>query len=142
MCENDILDNKIELKQERTYKTKEYILRAHRNYYHKHKDDAESAKEAGDHFSYHMHMADHHGALADWHYSKGRNHAGDKHSEKAADHEMQAHAIKSVKKEEVAVNNVGDGNIAGTKGDAGKKAVMTKEPLKRQPLKNFKEFNK
>jgi hypothetical protein len=59
-----------------------------------HKDDAESAKEAGDKFSYHMHMADHHGALADWHYSKGRNDAGDKHAEKAGDHEMAAHAIK------------------------------------------------
>ena len=59
-----------------------------------HKDDAESAKEAGDKFSYHMHMADHHGALADWHYSKGRNDAGDKHAEKAGDHEMAAHAMK------------------------------------------------
>jgi hypothetical protein len=59
-----------------------------------HKDDASSAKEAGDHFSYHMHMADHHGSLADWHYSKGRNEAGDKHAEKAADHEMTAHEMK------------------------------------------------
>jgi hypothetical protein len=59
-----------------------------------HKDDADSAKEAGDHFSYHMHMADHHGVMADWHYSKGRNDAGDKHAEKAADHEMTAHAMK------------------------------------------------
>jgi hypothetical protein len=59
-----------------------------------HKDDAASAKEAGDHFSYHMHMADHHGSLADWHYSKGRNDAGDKHADKAADHEMAAHEMK------------------------------------------------
>ena len=67
------------------------------NHYEKaeqHKDDAESAKEAGDKFSYHMHMADHHGALADWHYSKGRDAAGDKHAEKAGDYEMAAHAIK------------------------------------------------
>jgi hypothetical protein len=105
-----------------------------------HKDDAESAKEAGDEFSYHMHMADHHGALADWHYSKGRNSAGDKHMGKAADHEMQAHAIKNVKKEEVAANNVGGGAIAGTQGDAGKKVVMTKEPLKRKAMPKFKSF--
>jgi hypothetical protein len=59
-----------------------------------HKDDAASAKEAGDHFSYHMHMADHHGSLADWHYSKGRNEAGDKHAAKAGDHEMAAHEMK------------------------------------------------
>jgi hypothetical protein len=36
-----------------------------------------------------------------------------------------------VKKEEVAANNVGDAKIAGTQGDAGKKSVMTKKPLKR-----------
>lgn len=42
-------------------------------------------------------------------------------------------------KEEVAANNVGGGNIAGTQGDAGKKAVMTKKPLKRQVIQ-FKEF--
>jgi hypothetical protein len=34
-------------------------------------------------------------------------------------------------KEEIAANNVGSGNIAGTQGDAGKKAVMNKKPLKR-----------
>lgn len=96
----------------------------------RHKEDAESAKEAGDHFSHHMHMADHHAALADWHYSKGRNAAGDKHAGKAADHEMAAHAVKKMK-EEVAANNVGGGNIAGTQGDAGKKPVMNKKPLKR-----------
>ena len=42
-------------------------------------------------------------------------------------------------KEEVAVNNVGGGAIAGTQGDAGKKSVTTKM-LKRKELKNFKEF--
>lgn len=41
MCENDILENKIELNQKRICKTKEYVLRAHRNYYNKHKDDPE-----------------------------------------------------------------------------------------------------
>ena len=47
---------------------------------------------------------------------------------------------KETTTEEVAANNVGCGCVAGTQGDAGKKAVMTKEPLKRQKLKNFKEF--
>lgn len=41
--------------------------------------------------------------------------------------------------EEVAANNVGGGNIAGTQGDAGKKAVMTDKPLKRRKI-DFKEF--
>lgn len=82
------------------------------NHYEKaeqHKDDAESAQEAGDKFSYHMHMADHHGALADWHYSKGRNDAGDKHAEKAGDHEMAAHAIK----EEAELNEAKKKPLAG-----------------------------
>lgn len=42
--------------------------------------------------------------------------------------------------EEVAANNVGGGAIAGTQGDAGKKVVMTKEPLKRKPLPKFKTY--
>jgi hypothetical protein len=42
--------------------------------------------------------------------------------------------------EEAPANNVGSGNIAGTQGDAGKKAVMTKEPLKRKKLTDFKEW--
>ena len=60
----------------------------------KHLDKATEAKRKGDMFSHHMHMAEHHGALADWHYSKGRDAAGDKHAEKAANHEMAAHAMK------------------------------------------------
>ena len=43
------------------------------------------------------------------------------------------------KKEDVAANNVGSGNIAGTQGDAGKKAVMTKKPMKRDIIQ-FKEY--
>jgi hypothetical protein len=60
----------------------------------KHLDASTEAKRKGDMFSYHMHLADHHGSMSDWHYSKGRNDAGDKHADKAADHEMSAHAMK------------------------------------------------
>lgn len=42
--------------------------------------------------------------------------------------------------EEVVANNVGGGSIAGTQGDAGKKVVMTKEPLKRKPIPKFKNY--
>ena len=59
---------------------------------------------------------------------------------KAAKKERQEREKKETTTEEVAANNVGGGAIAGTQGDAGKKAVMTKEPLKRQKLKNFKEY--
>ncbi len=55
---------------------------------------------------------------------------------------LMAHAAAQKAKqqnEEAPANNVGSGNIAGTQGDAGKKTVMTKKPLKRQVLQ-FKEF--
>jgi hypothetical protein len=48
-------------------------------------------------------------------------------------------AVDRLAKEEVAANNVGDGKIAGTQGDAGKKSVMTKPVLKRKVI-DFKEF--
>jgi hypothetical protein len=41
MCEIDSLDTNKEINSFREVKTKEYLLRAQRNYYHKHKDDAE-----------------------------------------------------------------------------------------------------
>lgn len=53
---------------------------------------------------------------------------------------MMAKEKKPAQREEVAANNVGDGNIAGTQGDAGKAAVMTKQPLRRKKLTDFKEW--
>ena len=41
MCDINVLDDKIDLNAERILKTKEYVLRAHRNYYQSHKDDVE-----------------------------------------------------------------------------------------------------
>jgi hypothetical protein len=54
----------------------------------------------------------------------------------------KGHKFKIVRavKEEVAANSVGGGAIAGTQGDAGKKSVMTKPPMKRQELKKFSFF--
>jgi len=43
-------------------------------------------------------------------------------------------------KEDVAANNVGDGNIAGMKGDAGKKVKMMSEPLRRKAMPKFKTY--
>jgi hypothetical protein len=40
----------------------------------------------------------------------------------------------------VPANNAGDGKIAGFAGDAGKKAVMTKKPLQRKTLQDFKKY--
>lgn len=46
--------------------------------------------------------------------------------------------MRTLAHEEVAVNSVSGGGVAGLQGDAGKKSVMTKPPMKRQ-LKSFKE---
>jgi len=70
-----------------------------------HLDKATEAKRKGDLFSYHMHLADHHDSMAEWHYSKGRDSAGDRHADKAAGHEMSAHEMKeqvSTKKKPLA----------------------------------------
>jgi hypothetical protein len=40
----------------------------------------------------------------------------------------------------VPANNAGDGKIAGFAGDAGKKAVMTKKPLQRKAIQDFKKY--
>lgn len=100
------------------------------------KRSADAAKSQARPFDYHMHMADHHDNMSQWHASKGRHGEADKHAQKSDEHHQKAMAVK----EEVAANNVGGGEIAGTKGDAGKKAVMTKEPLKRRLLSQFKTF--
>jgi hypothetical protein len=73
--------------------------------------------------------------MAQWHESKGRHGEAAKHAEKSDEHHEKAMSVK----EDVACNNVGDGKIAGTQGDAGKKSVAIKM-MKRKELKNFKEF--
>lgn len=100
------------------------------------KRSADAAKKQGDMFAHHLHMADHHDNMSEWHASKGRHGEADRHAEKSEKHHEEAMKLK----EEVAANNVGGGGIAGTQGDAGKKVVMTKEPLKRKPLNKFSFF--
>ena len=62
-----------------------------------------------------------------------------KSSDEAWERLMAYAAAQKKTNEEVACNNVGNGNIAGTQGDAGKKAVMTKEPLKRKSFNAMRE---
>lgn len=100
------------------------------------KRSADAAKKQGDIFAHHLHMADYHDNLAQWHSEKGRHSVADEHAKKSEEHHDQAMKLK----EEVAANNVGGGAIAGTQGDAGKKVVMTKEPLKRKAMPKFKTF--
>jgi hypothetical protein len=74
------------------------------------------------------------------------NKAGD--DEKVKHHMNKMNAIKdkmakSIKEEGeggVPANNAGDGKIAGFAGDAGKKVVMTKKPLQRKTLQDFKKY--
>ena len=76
------------------------------------------------------------------HHAGGQVNHGIPEIAKSVDYEkQQVKYYKQDKKanEDVAVNNVGGGNIAGTQGDAGKKAVMTKEPLKRKTFKQMSE---
>ena len=63
----------------------------------------------------------------------------EKHGAKVNSSEYYHDNIHKKLGEDAPVNSVGGGNIAGTQGDAGKKAVITKKPLKRQTFKQFTE---
>jgi hypothetical protein len=58
------------------------------------KRSADSAKKQGDMFAYHLHMADHHDNLAQWHGEKGRHSVADSHAEKSEQHHEKAMALK------------------------------------------------
>lgn len=105
-------------------------------YYKMAQDRKETAHEnKGNHEVYHTHMADHHDAMSRYHEELGQHSLSQAHADKADIH----HEKSMQKNEEAPVNNVGGGNIAGTQGDAGKKVVMTKKPMKRNVVQ-FKEF--
>ena len=50
------------------------------------KRSADAAKKQGDMFAHHLHMADYHDNLAQWHGEKGRYSTADKHAEKGEEH--------------------------------------------------------
>lgn len=101
-----------------------------------HKEKASLSTKGSE--KYHSHMADYHDSMHRYHSDIGQSSHASAHADKAEIHHEKAYEASRTKSEEVAANNVGGGNIAGTQGDAGKKAVMTKKPMKRQ---TFKEFN-
>jgi hypothetical protein len=126
-----------------------------RNQADKYWDEAEEHKaEAKKHKNgteaHHFHMSNHYDAMHRYHSDLGQHREADKAADKAEEHHekslqaskngMAEEGFEVPKTEEVAANNVGGGAIAGTQGDAGKKAVMTKEPLKRKPLAKFSKF--
>jgi len=50
------------------------------------KRSADAAKKQGDMFAHHLHMADHHDNLAQWHGEKGRHSVADTHAAKSEEH--------------------------------------------------------
>lgn len=67
------------------------------------KRSADAAKKQGDMFAHHLHMADHHDNLAQWHGEKGRHSTADSHAEKSEQHHEMAMKLK-MKKEEVELD--------------------------------------
>ena len=103
----------------------------------KHLALADKAQRNKDMFSHHMHMADYHGSLADWHDSKGRSSAGDRHLDKAADHEELAHAIKKKSVSEGTLQPSGTDKIE-TAGSP--MSDIGTQKLKVTKVKSFKFF--
>jgi hypothetical protein len=58
------------------------------------KRSAEAAKSQARPFDYHMHMADHHDNMSQWHASKGRHGEADRHGEKSDEHHEKAMSLK------------------------------------------------
>ena len=58
------------------------------------KRSADSAKKQGDMFAHHLHMADHHDNLAQWHGEKGRHNVADQHARKSEEHHEKAMKLK------------------------------------------------
>ena len=58
------------------------------------KRSADAAKKQGDMFAHHLHMADHHDNLAQWHSEKGRHSVADTHAKKSEEHHEKAMALK------------------------------------------------
>jgi hypothetical protein len=59
------------------------------------KRSADAAKKQGDMFAHHLHMADHHDNLAQWHGEKGRHSVADTHAAKSEQHQELAMKHKS-----------------------------------------------
>ena len=85
------------------------------------KRSADAAKKQGDMFAHHLHMADYHDNLAQWHSEKGRHGEADKHAEKSEQHHNQAMKLK----EEVEqIDELSPETLASYKKKAGEDASV------------------
>jgi len=58
------------------------------------KRSADVAKQQGDMFAHHLHMADHHDNLSQWHSERGRHGTADMHAKKSEQHHEKAMSLK------------------------------------------------
>jgi hypothetical protein len=65
------------------------------------KKSADAAHKQGDMFAHHLHMADHHDNLSQWHSEKGRHGEADRHAAKAEEHHEKAMSLKEETQEKL-----------------------------------------
>lgn len=103
------------------------------------KKSADAAKKQGDMFAHHLHMADHHDNLSQWHSEKGRHGEADRHAAKSEEHHEKAMKLKEgyVPDRSGVLNNKDKatmGKLAAlmAKEKAAKAAKAAKKPVKEE----------
>lgn len=87
-------DGKIEKTDLEKLRSEEIIVEGDYEKAEENKRSADAAKSQARPFDYHMHMADHHDNMSQWHASKGRHGEAAKHAEKSDEHHEKAMAVK------------------------------------------------
>lgn len=87
-------DGKIEKSDLAKLRAEEVINEGEYEKAEENKRSAEAAKSQARPFDYHMHMADHHDNMSQWHASKGRHGEAAKHAEKSDEHHEKAMSVK------------------------------------------------
>jgi hypothetical protein len=91
------------------------------------KRSAEAAKSQARPFDYHMHMADHHENLSQWHSEKGRHSVADTHAQKSEEHHEKAMSLKENTLDESmtdswkSVQSMDKGSVTGGKDQVKKR---------------------
>ena len=90
-----------------------------------HLSKANDADAKGDNYGYHMHMANHHEALSQWHDSKGRGGLAAKHEDLAAKHEDKAEDAREASSKRGVKEAYG--GLRGNVGDRSKREFKHRE---------------
>jgi len=102
------------------------------------KKSAEAAHKQGDMFAHHLHMADHHDNLSQWHSEKGRHSEADRHAEKAEQHHEKAMSLKEETIEE-ATPYYNKPSFLKKMGRAAKQERLAREKKEAEAKKPVKE---